>query len=182
MAITPSDFQEWLKALRERPEWLAELRRLLLDEGLLDLPSIVRELAEAQRRTERRVEALARAQRRLEQRIAALEEAQRRIEQRMNELMEAQRRYDDQQAQALTTAHLQVGKALALLRQLLRATKGSDALTLGEARVIIPDSEADIVLPVKAPDGQTAWLVVEARARQSQFEVTGWSRPTRLGD
>ncbi len=57
-----------------------------------DLKDVVRELAEAQKRTEMRVEELAEAQRRTEMRIEELAEAQRRTEMRIEELAEAQRR------------------------------------------------------------------------------------------
>jgi len=116
MAFDVHDYLELLRLLQERPEWRAELRRLLLTDELLALPEIVRELAEAQRRTEERVgrveeqiAALAEAQRRTEERvgrveeqIAALAEAQRRTEERVGRveeqiaaLAEAQRRTEE---------------------------------------------------------------------------------------
>jgi len=52
----------------------------------------VEELAEAQKRTEQRVEELAEAQKRTEQRVEELAEAQKRTEQRVEELAEAQKR------------------------------------------------------------------------------------------
>ncbi|MCS7200486.1 MAG: hypothetical protein NZ850_09145, partial [Caldimicrobium sp.] len=51
-----------------------------------------RELAEAQKRTEQRIEELAEAQKRTEQRVEELAEAQKRTEQRIEELAEAQKR------------------------------------------------------------------------------------------
>src|SRR6266540_4285437 len=51
-------FDELLAALREHPEWQAELRRSVLTEELLALPGVVAGLADAQRRTEERLEAL----------------------------------------------------------------------------------------------------------------------------
>jgi ATP-dependent Lon protease len=60
-----------------------------------ELTHIVGELAEAQRRTEQRIEELAEAQRRTEQRIEELAEAQRRTEQRIEELAEAQQRSEE---------------------------------------------------------------------------------------
>ena len=102
MAFDVHDYLELLRLLQERPEWRAELRRLLLTDELLALPEIVRELAEAQRRTEERVgrveeqiAALAEAQRRteecvgrVEEQIAALAEAQRRTEERVSRVEE----------------------------------------------------------------------------------------------
>jgi len=67
-----------------------------------ELAAVVRELAEAQRRTEQRVDRLEvavqeliEAQRRTEQRLEELAEAQRRTEQRVEELAEAQRRTEE---------------------------------------------------------------------------------------
>ena len=55
-----------------------------------ELKGIVKELAEAQQRTEQRVEDLAESQQRTEQRVEDLAEAQQRTEQRVEELAEAQ--------------------------------------------------------------------------------------------
>ncbi len=72
-------FDELLAALREHPEWQAELRRSVLTEELLALPGVVAGLADAQRRTEERLEALT-------ARVEALVEAQRRTEERLEAL------------------------------------------------------------------------------------------------
>lgn len=60
--------------------------RLLLSDDVLALPEIVRDLAEAQRRTEERLGALAEAQQHTEDRLEALAEAQRRTEERLERL------------------------------------------------------------------------------------------------
>jgi chromosome segregation ATPase len=67
-----------------------------------ELKAVVRELAEAQKRTEQRVEELAEAQKRTEERLTRLEgvveelaEAQKRTEQRVEELAEAQKRTEE---------------------------------------------------------------------------------------
>ena len=57
-----------------------------------ELKGIVKELAEAQQRTEQRVEDLAESQQRTEQRVEELAESQQRTEQRVEELAEAQQR------------------------------------------------------------------------------------------
>jgi outer membrane murein-binding lipoprotein Lpp len=46
MAFTVADFRDLLTLLDEHPEWRAELRRQLLTDELLELPSLVREQAE----------------------------------------------------------------------------------------------------------------------------------------
>jgi hypothetical protein len=77
------DFQDLIRLLQARPEWRADLRRVVLTDELLALPEQVarlqvetdrrfHELAEAQRRTEERVAALAEAQNRINEQIAAL--------------------------------------------------------------------------------------------------------------
>ena len=52
MPFTVADLRDLVRILEERPEWRADLRRILLAEELLSLPQVVQELAEAQKRTE----------------------------------------------------------------------------------------------------------------------------------
>ncbi len=93
MAFTVNDLHDLTRLLLDRPEWLSEVRRIVLTNELLALPDIVRSLVEAQRRTEERldqltvrVEQLAEAQRRTEERVEQLAEAQRRTEENLNRL------------------------------------------------------------------------------------------------
>lgn len=81
MSFTVEDFRDLTKILDERPEWRAELRRLILTEELLDLPRVVQALAEAHQRAEQRLT-------RIEEQIAALAEAQRRTEEALVEFRE----------------------------------------------------------------------------------------------
>ncbi len=67
--------------------------RLLVDDTR-ELKGIVKELAEAQKRTEQKVEELAEAQKRTEQKVAELAEAQKRTEQKVEKLAEAQKLTD----------------------------------------------------------------------------------------
>ncbi len=106
MAFTVREYRDLLTLLNAHPEWREELRNALLSEDFLALPRIVRELGEAQKRTEERLETLAQrvdelaeAQKRTEarletlaQRVDELAEAQKRTEQRVEELAEAQKR------------------------------------------------------------------------------------------
>lgn len=55
MAITVNDLHDLIRLLEEHPEWRAEMRRVLLTDELLQLPDLVRDLIEAQRRTEQQV-------------------------------------------------------------------------------------------------------------------------------
>ncbi len=88
---------------------------------LRELKRVVQELAEAQKRTEirvegltARVEELAEAQRRTEQRVEELAEAQRRTEQRVEELAEAQKR-TEQRLEGLAQAQESLAQAMASL-------------------------------------------------------------------
>jgi hypothetical protein len=86
MAFTVNDIRDLTQLLTLHPEWRAEVRRLVLTDELLALPDLVRELAEAQKRTEQRVEELVEAQKRTELRVQELAQAQGRAEQRMDRL------------------------------------------------------------------------------------------------
>jgi len=113
MSFTVNDLQDLMRLLAIHPEWLGELRHLVLTNELLSLPDTVRELAEAQRRTEERLEQLAvrvdqlaeaqrRTEERLEQlavRVDQLTEAQRRTEERLDELAQIVRRLVNQMAE-----------------------------------------------------------------------------------
>ncbi len=78
MSFTVSDFDDLKRLLGEHPEWRVELRRLLLTDDMEALPGIVRELAEAQRRAEARLEGvedrLTRTEQVLEQLVATQRE------------------------------------------------------------------------------------------------------------
>ena len=80
MTFTVEHFHQLTQLLHERPEWRAEMRRLLLTEEILNLPHALSELAVAQQRTEIRVEELAVAQQRTETRVEELAVAQQRTE------------------------------------------------------------------------------------------------------
>ncbi len=99
MAFTIEDYQDLVQLLMENPQWRVELRQLLLSDDFLALPAIVRDLAEAQLRTEERLEALAQrveelaeAQKRTEERVEALAQRVEALAQRVEELAEAQLR------------------------------------------------------------------------------------------
>ncbi len=141
MPFTVADFQDLLRLLEQHPEWKSALRAALLGDELLQLPALVRELAEAQRRTEEELRRLAeaqshtgervghleqtvaqlvQAQQRTDEQLAALTEAQRRTDQRLAELAEAQRRTDEQLA-ALTEAQRHTDERLAALTEEVRS-------------------------------------------------------------
>ncbi len=97
MPITISDLHDLIRLLEEHPEWRAELRRVLLTEDLLRLPDLVRELIEAQQRTEQQLAELVQITREHSQMlaqhsqvIAELVEVSRQHTQAIAELREAQ--------------------------------------------------------------------------------------------
>lgn len=102
MAFGVEDFRGLIELLAQHPEWRAELRRHVLSDDLLELPALIRQLAEAQARTEARVEALASAQAsvvdqlgRVEAALLELAEAQHRTEARLETLVEAHGHFVD---------------------------------------------------------------------------------------
>jgi len=103
-----TDFHDVVRLLEEHPEWLAELRRLVLTNDLLALPE---QTAQTTRQ------------------IAALAEAQIRGDVRLTELVEAQRHTDDQlatlirQVTALTEATKTLTKEVGTLKTDVRTLK-----------------------------------------------------------
>jgi len=101
--MTVEDFNDLVRLLEEHPEWRAELRRLVLPDELLTLPQVVRELAEAQVRTETRLQALIERQDRVEERLGRLEttvdalvQSQQRTQEMVDALVQSQQRTQDQ--------------------------------------------------------------------------------------
>jgi len=96
--LQPAELKKQIAGVFPEPQArvLVELvdltNRLVTAAEFVELKEIVRELAEAQKRTEQRLEELAEAQKRTEQRLEELAEAQKRTEQRLEELAEAQKR------------------------------------------------------------------------------------------
>ena len=100
MAITVNDLHDLIKLLEEQPEWRAEIRRVLLTSDLLQLPELVREIADLQRQHGREIADI-------RSNIAQIVEIQRRhsqileqnsrhiekVEQQIAELTEIQRRH-----------------------------------------------------------------------------------------
>lgn len=115
MAFTVEEWRDLIRLLEERPEWRAELRRLLLSDELVSLPE---QIAALRLETERRfqelitqVGELTRAHGRLEERMTRLEErmielalAHQRLEERMTELTLAHQRLEERMTE-LALAH-----------------------------------------------------------------------------
>jgi hypothetical protein len=87
-----------------------------------DLARAQKELAEAQKRTEQRLEELAEAQKKTEQRLEELAEAQKRTEQRLEELAEAQKR-TEQRLEELAEAQKRTEQRLEELAEAQKETE-----------------------------------------------------------
>src|SRR5437879_13000134 len=99
MAFTVEEWRDLIRLLEERPEWRADLRRLLLSNELVSLPE---QIAALRLETERRfqdlitqVGELTRAHGRLEERMTELAAAHQRLEERMTELAISHQRLTD---------------------------------------------------------------------------------------
>ncbi len=89
MPLMVTEFRDLLHFLETRPEWRAELRRLLFPEALVDLPRALEELAEAQRRTE---ETLSQVTERMERGFAEAAADRKRIWENIERLAERMER------------------------------------------------------------------------------------------
>ena len=77
--MTVTDVRDLTQVLSLHPEWLGEVRRLVLTAELLALPDLVRELVEAQKQSEQRLGRLEATMQSLVEQVSALVEAQRRL-------------------------------------------------------------------------------------------------------
>ena len=135
MAFTVDDYHDLVRLLAEHPEWKEELRRTLLSDELLALPEIVRELVEAQRRTEERLDALVEAQQHFEERLSRLETTVQRLVEQVEALTEGQQRLTEQ-VEALTGGQQRLTEQVeALTKGQQRLTERVDALTEGQQRL-----------------------------------------------
>ncbi len=138
MAFTVTDLMDFKRLVMEHPEWRTELRQLVLTEELLTLPAMTHEFAEAQKRTEQRLEEMALAQVRTEQRLEELARAQTRTEQRLEELALAQ-------ANTEKAIHVLADRQGAMLGTLLELKFGQRAAgyfgrILRRIRVVLPNA------------------------------------------
>jgi hypothetical protein len=180
MPFTVSDFNDLLQLLDDHPQWRFELRQRLMSEDFEALPGLVRELAEAQRRTEQRVEELTEAQRHFEQRLTRLEEL-------LQQLIETQRHFEQRMArreQRMDKLEVKVArldgrmlellyyqKAPAYFGRWLRRVKvldANDVLDAVEERLSESQIQelllADLFVRGRArqrPDGPPIWLAIE---------------------
>jgi hypothetical protein len=197
MSFIVEDFHDLIELLGQRPEWRADLRRLVLSDDLLELPSLVRQLVEAQTRAEARLGGVEARLDRLETVVQALVEAQTRTELQIGELAASQRRLEDRQGtmagrlleldyarQAPSyfdpiAVRLRVIDAGALAN-LLDDAVDAGRLTVGERDAIM---RADLVLSGRRrEDGQDVYLLAELSVGVGEHDVERAVERARLLD
>ncbi len=131
--ITPELYRTVIALVDDR---LKEIR--VTREDFDRLTQTVAQLAQAQARTEQRLEALAQAQARTDAAVQGLAEAQRRTEQRLDELAQAQAR-TEQRLEALAQAQARTEQALQQLATQVGALSENVGYGLEDiARVVLP--------------------------------------------
>ncbi len=192
MTFTVQDYTDLVRLLNEHPEWRAELRRLLLSDELLSLPDIVRELVEAQRRTDETVRQLVDAQRRIEVQFDAMREE-------VHRLVEVVQALTDSVGGLKDVVGDLKGKLLVLTYRdrvgaffgpLLRRVRAVETVTLEdelEAR-LSPEEFKDVLLldllvsgrPRHLPEADEVWLAVEVSSVVDREDVTRARRRAEL--
>ncbi len=178
--------EERLEQLAARVDQLAE--------RLDQLTARVDQLAEAQRRTEERLEQLAarvdQLAERLDQLTIRVDQLTERLDQltaRVDQLAEAQRRTD----QRLETLSYEVSRLKAVFGATVEEEAASVARAVLREKGYVPQQEAfslawngevDVVFPVLSPEGQTIWVLIEAKARLSTNDVVRWAQRVRSAD
>jgi predicted transcriptional regulator len=132
--ITPGVRHEIERIIDER---IAEAH--VTREDFRELKNIVQELAEAQKRTEVRLEELAEAQKRTEVRLEELAEAQKRTEMRLEELAEAQKR-TEARLEELAEAQKRTEARLEELAEAQRKTE----LAVNELAIAMKETRRDL--------------------------------------
>lgn len=88
MPFTVSEFRDLLRILEEHPEWRAEMRRVLLGDELLQLPTLVQRIVDTQAHTDELVQMLVQQMGILTQRVDQLTELVRELTVQFKELRE----------------------------------------------------------------------------------------------
>ncbi len=172
--------EERLNQLAEAQQ-RAEERLSKVEERLSRLEATVQALAEAQQRAEERLSKVEERLSRLEATVQALAEAQQRTEEALVRLAEAQQHMEERLDQ--------VDKQLSTIGNILGLDAEGDAqeilafiLEQKGYRLLTPphgldiDGEVDLVMPVKTPEGERAWIVLEAKKRVRLKELRRWAK------
>ncbi|MGH8058635.1 MAG: hypothetical protein ACREOH_15570 [Candidatus Entotheonellia bacterium] len=176
MAFEPRDFQELVRLLREHPEWREDLRMLLLTQELLELPAVVRELAEAVKGVADRVDRLEASQQQMAATLQGVLEVQRQLAARMGRLEDD---VGDLKGSMLeqhyrTHAYAYFGRLLRRVR-VLEFREVADLLEDS----LPPDERAQVLLADVVLTGQfpaipqptELWVVVEVSSRIDRTDV-----------
>ncbi|MBI1927298.1 hypothetical protein HYR99_24040 [Candidatus Poribacteria bacterium] len=206
MAFTIEDYHDLVSLLEKHPEWKMELRRLLLPDELLSLPEIVRELAQAQQRTEERLNALAEAQQHTEESLNALAQAQQHLTERVDALTErvdalaeGQQRLIEEQRRLTNRVGEMRGDMLEItyarraggyFGRLLSRVKVVEPHTLKETlkTMLTPDEYYDVFLLDllvtgkldQDPDSPDVWLAMEISSMVDRTDVERAARRAGL--
>ncbi|MGB9775788.1 MAG: YraN family protein, partial [Anaerolineae bacterium] len=140
---------------------LAEAQRRT-EERLNRLEAVVQELAEAQRRTEQRVEELAEAQRRTDAKVDSLGQKVDRLAEEVNNLRWTIGSTMEEEAEDWV-AHLLEERGYQILEEPIQVRM---------------DGEVDVAIRA-AKDGQVVWAVVEAKNRLSRRAIEDWANRMR---
>ena len=169
MAFTVEEFRDIVRIIEQHPEWRAELRRLVLTEELLTLPALVRELVEAQKRTEEHLGVL-------EERMATLAAEQERTSRYLGELTATMRETREQLTgmakdvgglKGLVLQHTYQHKAFAYFARIARRIQ---VLTGVELQNIL-DSAVEKGQLSEDEATELLWVDVIARARSREEAI-----------
>ena len=163
MSFTVTDFHDLTRLLYEHPDWRAEMRRLVLSDEILELPALVRQLAEAQSRSE--------------ERLSGVEERLSRVEAALERLAESQRGLATAVGQLNAAFGATIEEEAESVIQTILERKGYRLLA--EPLSLIVDGEVDVVMPMRSPEGERVWLVAEAKARLGRRQVRDWAQRIR---
>jgi hypothetical protein len=132
VSFTVSDFNDFKQLLALHPEWQVELRRTIVGNDLEALPSLVRDLVEAQRRSEERLAGV-------ESRLAGVESRLNRLELAIEKLTEAVRISE----RRLTWLEERTGGMLGELLEMRYRAAAYFGRWLRRIRVVDPSALAD---------------------------------------
>lgn len=180
MVFTVQDLHDLIVLLEERPEWQAEMRRVLLTQEILNLPQVVQGLAnqvqemaaiqrqsiEAQKQFEARAEARFA---RLEKALAELAEAQKRTELVLSRLTGRMERVERRLEQLSNRLGLDLEVDAEEVLLTLFRERGIRVLVQPFALEV--NSEIDVVVFVEQPTGERLWVVVEVKGRLRRKEL-----------
>jgi predicted RNase H-like nuclease (RuvC/YqgF family) len=173
-----------------------EMQRLesVNKEDFRELKGIVKDLAEAQKRTEKKVEELAEAQKRTEKRVEELAEAQKRTEKRVEELAEAQKQ-TEKEIKTLIKEHKETREQLGGLamgfgyqledlayKKLPELLEKDPGITIkdGLKRTYLEDNEGEFIevniFGKGEKQGKVVTIIGEAKAQLSKKKVDEFLR------